>query len=156
MLPWGIICTCRFPGGNQGNRARTVEHFSSHLPGECKEKRIEESYHPVTPRPLVQPGRTISQQARYPASSSLNPSHARARDFYYEWPESVKTLTIPSTLSKFEFGSIDYPKMNCGGCEYEVIPNLEPKDFRTISQIELERHDGPKPFPRTWKNVALP
>jgi FkbM family methyltransferase len=60
---------------------------------------------------------------------------------------AVSTVTVEELMSRYGLSSIDVLKMNCEGCEYGIMRNMPVGTLRSIAEILLEFHEGPKDLP---------
>lgn len=59
----------------------------------------------------------------------------------------VTTVTVDDIKKRFGLADIDVLKLNCEGCEYGIIRNLSAETLRSIGEILLEFHSGPRDLP---------
>jgi FkbM family methyltransferase len=55
----------------------------------------------------------------------------------------VKTLTFQDVLKEFGFSYVDLLKMDCEGCEFDILSNLDNTSLNQIGEIVAELH-GPE------------
>jgi FkbM family methyltransferase len=63
---------------------------------------------------------------------------------------SVATTSLKELVDYLRYlghGQIDVMKMNCEGCEYDIIANLPPEILESMQAIILEFHEGPRDLP---------
>lgn len=66
---------------------------------------------------------------------------------HYEQVIKVKTISINSLIDQFSIPTISLLKLDCEGCEYEIIPNISEEIYSRIENIVLEFHDGLRNLP---------
>jgi len=54
----------------------------------------------------------------------------------------VKMYTLSSLIREFDIESGSVLKVDCEGCEYEIIPRASSKDLSVFNQIIIEYHNG--------------
>ena len=54
----------------------------------------------------------------------------------------IETITIESLMKQFGLQRIDVLKMNCEGCEYDVIYHLSSETLSRIDNFLIQYHDG--------------
>ena len=54
----------------------------------------------------------------------------------------IKMYTLSSLVREFRIEDNSVLKIDCEGCEYEVISSSKPEDFRAFEQVVIEYHDG--------------
>jgi FkbM family methyltransferase len=54
----------------------------------------------------------------------------------------VRKITLKDVIDENRIDSISFLKMDCEGCEYEVLVNLPKEYFIKIDEIALESHNG--------------
>lgn len=79
-----------------------------------------------------------------PEASAISPSKQIADQVHFNSRVTVNTITVSEIISRFKLDRVDLLKLDCEGCEYEVIRNLAPSDAALISDIIMEFHDGPR------------
>ena len=73
----------------------------------------------------------------------------------HELSKSVKIRTITLRTIVREYGIEDgVLKMDCEGCEYEVLNSAEPETLKAFKQIIIEYHNGPEPIATRLKNLG--
>ena len=60
----------------------------------------------------------------------------------------VATTTLEALMSDFNLETVDFLKMDCEGCEYEVLSNTPHRVLAKIGEVVLEFHRGPGDLPR--------
>jgi FkbM family methyltransferase len=65
--------------------------------------------------------------------------------------EVVEGMTLKKVLDLFNGESIDLLKMDCEGCEYSILNNLNREIFEKIKSIEMEFHNGVQNLPEVLK-----
>jgi len=54
----------------------------------------------------------------------------------------IRIYTLSSLIREFRIESNSILKMDCEGCEYEVVLNAKSEDIKTFEQVIIEYHDG--------------
>lgn len=80
-------------------------------------------------------------------ADSLQPSPVIRSTITFQSSTRVKTRTLESLIDSFSLIKIDLLKLDCEGCEYEVITTLRHSTFAIIGEIIMEYHEGPKNLP---------
>ena len=65
----------------------------------------------------------------------------------------IRTITLKTLVREYEISN-GVLKMDCEGCEYEVINSVEPETLRAFGQIIIEYHKGPEPITTILKNLG--
>ena len=65
----------------------------------------------------------------------------------------IRTITLETLVREYEISN-GVLKMDCEGCEYEVINSVEPETLRAFEQIIIEYHNGPEPIATRLKNLG--
>jgi FkbM family methyltransferase len=80
-----------------------------------------------------------------PNANSINPTETvRAGGINFDSKRVVETISLKDIVSQFSLIKIDLLKMDCEGCEYEVLQGLDEETYSRIDSIILEFHDGIK------------
>mmetsp|Transcript_141244 Transcript_141244/g.438938 ORF Transcript_141244/g.438938 Transcript_141244/m.438938 type:complete len:353 (-) Transcript_141244:34-1092(-) len=69
-------------------------------------------------------------------TSHLDPKHRSL----YERLERVDTVTLEDALQRIGAGAVDLLKMDCEGCEYEVLSRLAPETLGRLRHVCAEVH----------------
>jgi FkbM family methyltransferase len=69
--------------------------------------------------------------------------------------QRVELKTISCIMTQFNLSRIDLLKMDCEGCEYEILRSLSKETFASISKIGLEFHNGPQDMLAILKKTGL-
>jgi FkbM family methyltransferase len=67
----------------------------------------------------------------------------------------VNSTTLDDLVREFSLESIEFLKMDCEGCEYEVIKSAPPAVLKKIRKIRMEFHHGPQDLPVTLEKNGL-
>ena len=87
----------------------------------------------------------VSEDA--PNVSSLNPTREIRDSYQFTSKMNVESLTFEDVMKRCNVEKIDLLKMDCEGCEYEIISKMSEDTMKCIAEIILEFHDGPKQLP---------
>lgn len=80
-----------------------------------------------------------------PNANSLDVvGHVGDSSVAYDSKMEVKTSTLEEIIDNFDLASIDFLKMDCEGCEYEVVQSLPGETLTKIREIRMEFHNGAK------------
>lgn len=89
-----------------------------------------------------------------------NPGSTLLQSRVYRWgavdlpsrgTEEVDAIPLLSVFDKFGLAQVDLLKIDCEGCEYEVLGSLPKEAFNRIRAIALEFHDGLQDLPYLLK-----
>jgi FkbM family methyltransferase len=58
----------------------------------------------------------------------------------------VDTVTIQVLLNQFHLTNFDFIKMNCEGCEYGIIADLNPMALSQVGEVLIQYHRGSEPI----------
>jgi FkbM family methyltransferase len=67
----------------------------------------------------------------------------------------VRTITLAEVTSTFALERIDFLKMDCEGCEYEVLNSLTLDVSSKLGEVVLEFHSGPQNLPILFSNIGF-
>lgn len=87
----------------------------------------------------------VSEDA--PNVSSMNPPREISGNYQFTGKMSVESLTLEDLMKRCNLEKIDLLKMDCEGCEYEVISKMSEDTLKCVGEIVLEFHDGPQQLP---------
>lgn len=79
-----------------------------------------------------------------PNADSLNPTASISSVVTFDSHIKIMTTTIDELMKKFNIKEVDFLKMDCEGCEYEVIRQLSWRTLGQIKEISMELHNGPQ------------
>ena len=79
-----------------------------------------------------------------PNANSLKANPSTKASNLFDIQLKIRTITIDEIISRYDLKTIDLLKMDCEGCEYDVIRSLSPKTLDLIEEIILEFHEGPQ------------
>lgn len=65
--------------------------------------------------------------------------------------EIVESTTLKDIIDKFGGEQIDILKMDCEGCEYSVLANLDQGSYSKIETIIMEYHKGLQNLSETFR-----
>ena len=91
-----------------------------------------------------------------PNSNSISPANSIiGQRFDFDSSEKINTISMESLITKFNLKSIDLLKMDCEGCEYDVLKNLPDEVYKMIKRLVLEFHDGLKFIPQLLESKGF-
>jgi len=69
------------------------------------------------------------------------------------YKEMVDSITLKEVINKFKYKGkkVNLLKMDCEGCEYDVLENLDSDSYSKIDAIILEYHNGLQKLPNILK-----
>jgi len=76
-----------------------------------------------------------------PANNSILSEYENIINKRSQKSESIKVVTLPQIIDKFELDKIDFLKLDCEGSEYDILYGLESSVYEKIKVISLEFHD---------------
>ena len=80
-------------------------------------------------------GRAALDVSSDPVSFSLSPSGRSTRQ------EMVEVISLGTLFDRYKIERCDFLKLDCEGCEFDVILHSEPGLMSRISRIAMEYHD---------------
>ncbi|MGC8615414.1 MAG: FkbM family methyltransferase, partial [Thermoprotei archaeon] len=91
----------------------------------------------------------LLRPAASPNASSLNPVDGVQHIVNFDGAVRVKVkkISLPTLMGEYGIDKVSLLKMDCEGCEYEVIRTTPTNILERIDSIILEYHDGPKDLP---------
>nr|WP_231112499.1 FkbM family methyltransferase [Stygiolobus azoricus] len=91
-----------------------------------------------------------------PNANTFNPSpYVEKLGIKFEQKIKVPTITLPSIIQKYNINKIFLLKMDCEGCEYNVLRNLPEDILNRIDNIILEYHNQIQDLPDILKRVGF-
>jgi methyltransferase, FkbM family len=80
-----------------------------------------------------------------PNANSIDPTETvKKSGINFDSKRVIDSITLKDIVSQYNISKIKLLKMDCEGCEYEVLQKLEEEMFSIIDNIILEFHDGLK------------
>ena len=80
-----------------------------------------------------------------PNANSISPSEiVKKGGINFDSKRVIDSISLNDIISQYRLDKINLLKMDCEGCEYEVLKNIEEKTISLIDNIILEYHDGIK------------
>ena len=78
-----------------------------------------------------------------PNANSISPTKAvRSLGIQFDEVRKIKSMTLAEIIDTYKVEEVGLLKMDCEGCEYDVLKNLSDEVFDKISSIRLEYHEG--------------
>lgn len=83
--------------------------------------------------------------SKNPNANSISPTETvKKSGINFDSKSVVDSISLKDIISQHNLSKIDLLKMDCEGCEYEVLQSLDEKTISLIDNIVLEFHDGVK------------
>jgi FkbM family methyltransferase len=80
-----------------------------------------------------------------PNANSINPTDkVKKTGIKFDSKRVIDSISLKDIISQYSLSKINLLKMDCEGCEYEVLKNIEEETLSLIDSIILEYHDGVK------------
>ncbi|MBX8644833.1 MAG: FkbM family methyltransferase [Thermoplasmata archaeon] len=82
--------------------------------------------------------------SRSPNANALAPTEHIVKSLHivFDGSVTIETTTVPELISYYSISRVDYLKLDCEGCEYDVLRNLAGEVWPLINEIVLEYHNG--------------
>lgn len=96
-------------------------------------------------------GATLFFNPAYPGYNTLLPLGGRTE--LYQARSNIDTCTLTSFLSRYHIEQIDLLKIDCEGCEFEVITPANAEALTRTKEIILEYHSTPTPIINLLKSL---
>jgi FkbM family methyltransferase len=78
-----------------------------------------------------------------------------AQSLAYDSVVSIEAITLGDLLQKFKLNKVDILKMDCEGCENDVVRSLDASDFKKLDEVILELHGSPEPLLKTFASNSF-
>jgi len=87
----------------------------------------------------------LTVSSKNPNANSICPTETiKKAGINFDSKRLVDSITLENIVSQYNISKIKLLKMDCEGCEYEVLQTLDVEMFSIIDNIILEFHDGVK------------
>jgi FkbM family methyltransferase len=73
----------------------------------------------------------------------------------FDSQEKTMTITLDDVMRQFDLKRIDFLKINCEGCEYDVIENISANTLEKVRELRVSLHDGPREIGRKLMNCGF-
>jgi FkbM family methyltransferase len=82
--------------------------------------------------------------SRNPNANALAPTEHVVKSLHivFDGSVTIETTTVPELISDYSISRVDYLKLDCEGCEYDVLRNLADEMWPLIDEIVLDYHNG--------------
>lgn len=82
--------------------------------------------------------------SKNPNANALAPTEHVVKSLHvvFDGSVTIETITVPQLISDYSISRVDFLKLDCEGCEYDVLRNLAEDVWPLISEIVLEYHNG--------------
>lgn len=82
--------------------------------------------------------------SRSPNANALTPTEYVMKSLHvvFDGSVTIETITVPQLISDYSISRVDFLKLDCEGCEYDVLRNLAEDVWPLINEIVLEYHNG--------------
>ena len=79
-----------------------------------------------------------------PNANALAPTEHVVKSIHiiFDGSITIETITTPQLISDYSISRVDCLKLDCEGCEYDVLRNLADDVWPLINEIVLEYHNG--------------
>lgn len=107
---------------------------------------LESKVHLINAALSSKPGRVdLIVSSQNPNANSISPTETVKRGgINFDSKRVINSISLRDIVSQYNLSKIDLLKMDCEGCEYEVIQSIDEKTISLIDNIILEFHDGVK------------
>jgi len=68
--------------------------------------------------------------------------------------EDIPLISLEDIIEKYQIPKDSILKIDCEGCEYDIIENADDKTLLHFSQIQLEYHSGCKSLKRKFESIG--
>ena len=83
--------------------------------------------------------------SKNPNANSISPTETvKKSGVNFDSKRMIDSISLKDIISQYNISKIDLLKMDCEGCEYEVLQSIDEKTISLINNIILEFHDGVK------------
>ena len=90
----------------------------------------------------------LNLSSKNPNANSIIPSEiVKASGINFNSRRLVDSISLKDIIYQYGLSKVDLLKMDCEGCEYEVLQNMDEETFSMINNVILEFHDGFKFLP---------
>lgn len=90
-----------------------------------------------------------------PGSGTTSGPEGTGEKYPYDLVTPVPTVTLGHLVAEYGIDTIDLLKMDCEGCEYEVLRGAAPPVMARIQSIVLEYHNGPQDLPTVLERAGF-
>jgi FkbM family methyltransferase len=97
---------------------------------------------------------TLAVSSHNPNENSIAAENV-ARWAAFDSREKTRTITLEGVMEQFGLKRIDFLKINCEGCEYDVIENISANTLEKINELRVSFHDGPREIGRKLTNCGF-
>lgn len=107
---------------------------------------LESKVHLINAALSSKPGQVeLMVSSRNPNANSISPTETMKKgEINFDSKRIIESISLRDIISQYNISKIDLLKMDCEGCEYEVLQSLDEETISIIDNIILEFHDGVK------------
>jgi FkbM family methyltransferase len=100
---------------------------------------------------------SLSVSGSSPNANAISPTRyvTDSLGVVFDGAVTVDTATLSQLKADYSIGTIDFLKLDCEGCEYDVLRNLADDVWPLINEIVLEYHNGLSDLPELMKSHGL-